>query len=123
MTASLYARLSAPFRPYAGAIRALNRLLTLSVYIAYPALLLFLLLTRDPRLLRAVIAPGVSFAALTLFRKWCNAPRPYEVLDITPSSPRTPGATPSPAATCSRSLSSTWPSGGCAPLWAGYSWP
>ena len=48
------------------------------------ALLLFLLLTRDPRLLRAVITPGVAFVALTLLRKWCNAPRPYEVLDITP---------------------------------------
>lgn len=88
MTASLYTRLSAPFRPYAGAIRAVNRLLTLSVYIAYPALLLFLLLTRDPRLLRAVITPGVAFVALTLLRKWCNAPRPYEVLDITPLIPK-----------------------------------
>ena len=88
MTASLYARLSAPFRPYAGAIRAVNRLLTLSVYIAYPALLLFLLLTRDPRLLRAVITPGVAFVALTLLRKWCNAPRPYEVLDIIPLIPK-----------------------------------
>lgn len=84
MTASLYTRLSAPFRPYAGAVRAVNKLLTLSVYIAYPALLLFLLLTRDHRLLRAVITPAVSFVALTFFRKRCNAPRPYEVLDITP---------------------------------------
>lgn len=84
MTASLYARLSAPFRPYVGAVRAVNKLLTLSVYIAYPALLLFLLLTRDHRLLRTVITPAVAFVALSFFRKWCNAPRPYEVLDITP---------------------------------------
>lgn len=91
MTSETYARLTAPFRDRPGAVKALklgNRLLTLTCYLLYPALLLWMLLTGDGRLTRLVLAPGVSFLLVSLFRKLCNSPRPYEVLDIKPLIPR-----------------------------------
>ena len=86
MTAGQYERLSAPFRgeKREKGLRLVNTLLTRLCYAAYPALLLGLLLTRDGRLLRAVLVPGVSFVLLSLIRRGINAPRPYETLDIAP---------------------------------------
>lgn len=86
MTAEQYARLSAPFRGERRekALKLVNKTLTGLCYAAYPALLLGLLLTRDGRLLRAVLVPGVSFVLLSLIRRGINAPRPYEVLPIAP---------------------------------------
>ena len=86
MTEQEYRRLSAPFRSSGrqqGLIWA-NRVLTGLFYLAYPALLLPLLLSRDPRLMRCVLVPALSFAALSLWRHCCRAQRPYEVLDIEP---------------------------------------
>lgn len=87
MTAETYAALSAPFRRSPAALWALrwgNKLLTLSCYLLYPALLLWAALGRDPRFLRLVLVPGVSFVLVSLFRRACDSPRPYEVLDIDP---------------------------------------
>ncbi|MCQ4864151.1 phosphatase PAP2 family protein [Pseudoflavonifractor phocaeensis] len=84
MTKELYAALSAPFRAHPEVVRLADKALTLLVYLAYPALLLCLLLARSPLLLRAVLTPGVSFVIVSLFRRVYNAPRPYEVLDIAP---------------------------------------
>ena len=88
MTKEFYAALSAPFRAHPERVRLADKAFTLLVYLAYPALLLWLLLARSPLLLRAVLTPGVSFAAVSLFRKYYNAPRPYEVLDIDPLIPK-----------------------------------
>ena len=91
MTKEQYEAVSRPFRGRPGAVKALkalNRVLTLSCYFLYPALLLWALVTRDPRLLRLVVVPAVSFAALSLFRKALDRPRPYEALDIVPLIPR-----------------------------------
>lgn len=87
MTKETYSRLSAPFRGRPKAVRALklgNKALSLSCYILYPALLLWMLLERDGRLWRLLLTPGLSFAAVSVYRKWRNSPRPYEVLDIEP---------------------------------------
>ena len=91
MTKEQYEAVSRPFRGRPGAVKALkalNRVLTLSCYFLYPALLLWALVTKDPRLLRLVVVPAVSFAALSLFRKALDRPRPYEALDIVPLIPR-----------------------------------
>ena len=91
MTKEQYEAVSRPFRGRPGAVKALkalNRVLTLSCYFLYPALLLWALVTRDPRLLRLVVVPAASFAALSLFRKALDRPRPYEALDIVPLIPR-----------------------------------
>lgn len=90
MTREQYLRLSAPFRTprrKKGLIGA-NRVLTGLFYPLYPALLLPLALHRDPRLLRCLLVPGVSFVLLSLLRRQLNAPRPYEVLDIRPLIPK-----------------------------------
>ena len=87
MTEELYRHISAPFRTEARAraLRLVNETLTVLGYVAYPVLLIALALTgRYDLLVRAVSVPGVAFAAVTLFRKAVNVPRPYEALDIDP---------------------------------------
>ena len=61
-----------------------NRIITLCIYLLYPALLVLLYLRHDPRLLPVIVIPGVSFILLSLVRHWINFPRPYEVYDIPP---------------------------------------
>ncbi len=84
MTAEQYRRWTRPFRGKEGLVETLNRMLTRLGWLLYPVLLLALALKGDPRLLRCVLVPGVSFAAVTLVRRWINAPRPYEALEIDP---------------------------------------
>lgn len=66
------------------ALNAVNKLLTGTVYLAYPALLVFLAMHQDVRFFRVLITAGASFVLVSLFRSFFNAPRPYEVLDIVP---------------------------------------
>ena len=81
MTSERYEKLVAPLRRHPRAVAALagvNLALTAVCYTVYPLLLLFLLGERDARFWRCLLVPAVSFAAVTLFRSACNAPRPYE---------------------------------------------
>lgn len=81
MTSERYEKLVAPLRHHPRAVAALagvNQALTALCYTVYPLLLLFLLGERDARFWRCLLVPAVSFAAVTLFRSACNAPRPYE---------------------------------------------
>lgn len=81
MTSERYEKLVAPLRRHPRAVAALagvNQALTALCYTVYPLLLLFLLGERDARFWRCLLVPAVSFAAVTLFRSACNAPRPYE---------------------------------------------
>lgn len=88
MTAETYARWTAPLRAHARGARALlaaNRALTLAGYLLYPLLLAVVAMAGEwGFLVRAVLVPGLSFAAVTLVRARLNRPRPYEVLDIDP---------------------------------------
>ena len=91
MTKEQYETISRPFRGRPGAVKALkalNRVLTLSCYFLYPALLLWAFVTKDPRLLRLVLVPAISFVSLSVVRRGLNRPRPYEALDIIPLIPR-----------------------------------
>lgn len=91
MTKEQYEAMSRPFRGRPMAVKGLkaaNRCLTLSCYLLYPSLLLWALVTRDPRLLRLVLVPAVSFGAVSVFRRLWNSPRPYEALKIVPLIPR-----------------------------------
>ena len=79
MTSERYEKLVAPLRRHPRAVAALagvNQALTALCYTVYPLLLLFLLGERDARFWRCLLVPAVSFAAVTLFRSACNAPRP-----------------------------------------------
>ncbi len=91
VTESFYRALFRPFQGHPGRVKALqmtNRLLTGITYAAYPLLLGYLALGQDPRFWRVLLVPGISFVAVSLFRRWCSAPRPYEVLNIRPLIPK-----------------------------------
>lgn len=91
MRREFYDRLARPFekseKKKKGLILA-NNVITKVLYIIYPVLLAVLAVQRDQRLIRAVLVPLVSFAAVTLFRRLCNCRRPYEVWDIPPLIPK-----------------------------------
>lgn len=74
-----------------------NKIITNAIYIAYPLLLIWLFVQAFSAgdftwplgeaavvFAKALLVPLVSFVLLTFLRKAVNAPRPYEVLDITP---------------------------------------
>lgn len=87
MTKESYIKLTGYVRNHPRRIWLLNQtnhLLTAAVFLGFPVFLLTLFLKKDPFLLRAVLVPGISFLAVTLFRKVKNAPRPYEKFDIPP---------------------------------------
>lgn len=86
MTKGDYERLSAPFRTEqkTRALGLANRLTSGVFYLLYPVMLGVLALRGDVRLLRCILVPAVSFAAVSAFRRVYNAPRPYEALDIQP---------------------------------------
>lgn len=67
-------------------VLSLNNSITSFMYVLYPALLVYLYLSKLPisEWGMAVIVPGVSFVLLSLFRKIINAPRPYEEWPIQP---------------------------------------
>lgn len=82
-----YLRLAEPFQKHPALLRTLrgtDKVLTALVYLAYPALLCVLLFTRDARLWRCVLVPGVSFVAVSVLRRVINAKRPYEALKFQP---------------------------------------
>lgn len=62
----------------------MNKALPCLLYASYPLLLIWLLLHQDIRFIRVLLAPGISFVLLSVFRDRYNAPRPYELLDIDP---------------------------------------
>lgn len=87
MTRETYIKITGSIRENPRRIRLTkftNQLLTVFVFFLYPAFLLLLYLQKNPFFLRAIIVPAVSFAAVTLFRKVLNVPRPYERFGIPP---------------------------------------
>ena len=58
-----------------------NKILTLSVYVFYPCFLAYIFTKGYEQALRALLVPGISFAAVSVFRNIVNCPRPYEVFD------------------------------------------
>ena len=61
-----------------------NRVVTICMYLLYPALLGLLWYTKNDGLIPAIVIPGVSFILLSIWRDRINKPRPYEVFDMTP---------------------------------------
>ncbi len=87
MTKEKYERLSAPFRDNKKKQRRLvlaNRVITAAFYVAYILLIIVLAVMRDPRIIRVVLVPLVSFVAVSVFRRILNTKRPYELWDIAP---------------------------------------
>lgn len=59
-----------------------TKLLPGIVYVAYPLLVLYLLVFHREMLLRGILVPGAGFLICTVLRAKINAPRPYECLGI-----------------------------------------
>ena len=86
MTKETYEKMTQPFRKQgmAKGIHIANKICTLSMYVAYPLLLIYMLWKSDNDLLRAVLVPATNFLILTVFRKCINRPRPYETFEMPP---------------------------------------
>ena len=88
MTKEQYKRLASPFLKHKSLARLLicvDQGITALVFLSYPILLCALLLRADyGKLVSCIWVPGLSFAAVSLFRRCYSAKRPYEVWDIQP---------------------------------------
>lgn len=69
-------------------LKILNKLTVYMGYGFYAALLIFLAVTMDIRIIRCIAVPAVTFVLATVIRSGINAPRPYEKLKITPLIPK-----------------------------------
>ena len=66
-----------------------DRIITALTAVSYVLVLILFFNENVIKFIEAVLVPGVSFVLVSLFRKIYNAPRPYEVKDITPMSGKT----------------------------------
>ncbi|MBE5888966.1 MAG: phosphatase PAP2 family protein [Lachnospiraceae bacterium] len=87
MTKETYVNITQPFRDnpkMARGIHMANKICTLSMYLAYPLLILYMFLMRDAYVARVIMVPLDSFIILSVFRYFVNRPRPYEKFELPP---------------------------------------
>ncbi len=65
-------------------LNVLDKLITAITFLCYPILLAYLFLNRSSFLPEAVLVPGVSFVIVTVFRRFYDSKRPYELFDFEP---------------------------------------
>ena len=65
-------------------LQVINSLLTKLMYLVYPLMLIYLFDTQPNRVMTFILIPAISFVLVSCVRKRLNAPRPYEIWDITP---------------------------------------
>lgn len=65
-------------------VRLLVKLLTAATAVCYGLAVLWLFCRRDFWVVRVLAVPAVGFVAVSIFRKWICASRPYEVYAFTP---------------------------------------
>lgn len=66
-------------------VRWMDRLIVITTAMAYLILLGYLWKTGDfDRLYHALLVPAAGFVGISLFRRFWNAPRPYEEMELTP---------------------------------------
>jgi membrane-associated phospholipid phosphatase len=68
--------------PLTKTLHIVNKILTFTVFLLYPLLLIWLSLKYRQYLLRAVLVPFVSFVLVTVVRRLINRARPYEAYGI-----------------------------------------
>ena len=83
---TFYQKISKPFlkKSHQQALYYTNKVLTMIMYIAYPALLIYLFYTHSVMLVKTILIPAISFLLLSLVRHYINSPRPYEKYPIKP---------------------------------------
>lgn len=79
MTDSIRAKKYGP-----GLVNLLDKALTMLVFFSYPALLIYLYIFFEKKILLYIIWPFFCFLAVSIVRKRINAKRPYEVYDFQP---------------------------------------
>ena len=87
MTKETYVKLTQPFRDnpqMARGIHRVNKLCTMTMYAAYPFLILYMFWQKDANVARVIMVPLDSFIILTVFRWLINRPRPYETFEMPP---------------------------------------
>lgn len=87
MTKEEYIKYTNPLRldeEKAKKIISLNQILTGLVFLIYPLYMAVLYGEKDPKLIKVILVPAVSFVLVTILRKIINAPRPYEKFEIPP---------------------------------------
>ena len=87
MTKEQYIKITEPLRKdpeKTKRIVSMNQILTGVVFTVYPLYLIVLYAEKDPKLMKAILVPAISFVLVTVFRKIVNAPRPYEKFEIPP---------------------------------------
>ncbi len=87
MTKEKYEKMARVIRKHPqalGMLAAGNRILTALTYGAYILLLAAEAIGRDEKFCKVLLIPAAAFFLVTVFRKVCNAKRPYELLDIEP---------------------------------------
>lgn len=88
LTEESYQKISEYFLKNPKMLKALEFVYKIFPLISAAAYLLMLILTLIIRgvapFFRMILAPAAAFLTVTVFRKVCNAPRPYEALEITP---------------------------------------
>ena len=87
MTKETYVNITQPFRDnpkMARGIHMANKICTLSMYLAYPLLILYMFWMRDVYVARVIMVPLDSFIILSVFRYFVNRPRPYEKFELPP---------------------------------------
>ncbi|MBO5657587.1 MAG: phosphatase PAP2 family protein [Agathobacter sp.] len=81
-----YIKMTQPYRDHprlAKGLHKINSIATGLMYVIAPCLMLYTIFTHG-EWLKAILIPGISFVAVSLFRKWVNRPRPYEAFDLPP---------------------------------------
>lgn len=61
-----------------------NKIITAVIFVSYPVFLAVLLCLKNENLLKYILFPAVSFILVSVFRKFYNAPRPYEKYNYKP---------------------------------------
>lgn len=122
MTRETYVRITSATRGVLARLPGGERLLRLPTVLCaalYMAALLWLMLTRDVRLFRALIVPAVCFIVCTVLRPLIGRQRPYDRFDAPPVGDYLPGKGKSMPSRHTASAAAI----AFAVMWAYGSWP
>lgn len=87
MTKEQYIKITEPLRQDAEKTKriiGINQILTGLVFLIYPLYLAVLFAEKDPKLLKNILVPAISFVMVTILRRIINTPRPYEKFELPP---------------------------------------
>lgn len=87
MTKEQYIKITEPLRQDAEKTKriiSINQILTGLVFLIYPLYVAVLFAEKDPKLIKTILVPAISFVMITILRRIINAPRPYEKFEIPP---------------------------------------